>query len=506
MAEMGLLWPIHPQPQPDELLSSWMIRLAHANRFKVHSFYARFFGRERQVWTRDIDHFAPPWLLQGLSLQSGVSIERLEKLTLRHLESIVFERFNEKGGTRWVMPLSVYHRTRRAYGQQYCPICLYEDTVPYLRWHWRLALMAVCAAHEVLLEDRCLACHRPLAPHRIDTARNCAAPAYHLPIHQCAYCRCTLARASARSVTQDTGWQTYISNVIAAGHAVIAGRPVYSHLYFDGLRFIMSGLHRAHGVGRAAVFERLLPGERAARLREAIQLTQSWPDEFLAKCASLPRPYTLFAMGRSDMPWWLASVLTEHVRQTPAPLSPAEAKAIVSAVSGLSGACTAHAARRFSGRDISRLLMPQTVSDILAAELIARLDAEMRVGPRSNRRILLRDKTMFLMARALHLNVSQLLAMRVSRQGRVKKGDGSLLVMSQLAHVARDSLQSYLRAVRPTLLGAADEDSLFISMNGVPLGRSAVGMRFSRAVYIAGLQDVVPGWLAWVRGQSSASE
>ena len=93
MAEVGSIWPLHPQPQPDELLSSWMIRLAHANRFKVHSFYSQFFGRERQVWTRDIDHFAPSWLLHGLSMRSGLSIERLERLTLRHLESTVFERF-----------------------------------------------------------------------------------------------------------------------------------------------------------------------------------------------------------------------------------------------------------------------------------------------------------------------------------------------------------------------------------------------------------------------------
>ncbi|ANH73899.1 hypothetical protein ACS15_0283 [Ralstonia insidiosa] len=56
-----------------------------------------------------------------------------------------------------------------------------------------------------------------------------------------------------------TGWQTHISNVIGTGYAVVGGHPVYSHLYFDGLRFIMGGLHRARGAGRTAAFERLPP-------------------------------------------------------------------------------------------------------------------------------------------------------------------------------------------------------------------------------------------------------
>jgi len=444
VAEVGPIWPLHPQPQPDELLSSWMIRLAHANRFKIHSFYSQFFGRERQVWTRDIDHFAPSWLLQGLSVRSGLPIDRLERLTLLHLESTVFEHFNEKGVTRWVMPLSVYHRTRRAYGQHYCPVCLYEDQMPYLRWHWRLALMAVCTTHGVLLEDRCLACHRPLAPHRFDTAKGCAAPACDLPIHQCAYCCFELAQKSGRLMPHGTGWQTHISNVIGAGYAVIGGCPVYSHLYFDGLRFIMGGLHRARGAGRTAVFERLPPDERAARLEEAICLTQSWPNEFLTKCASLPHPYTMFAAGRSDLPWWLASVLTEHVRQTPAPLSVAEVGAIVSAVSRLSGVHTAHAARNISGIDISRMFAQPLVSDAVANELIDCLDAAQLY-----RRILLRDKAMFLVARELRLDVSQLLEAGKRDERRwVIAGDVA-------AHPRGDGRPAVLLAIRSTRAAAA---------------------------------------------------
>jgi len=316
--------------------------------------------------------------------------------------------------------------------------------MPYLRWHWRLALMAVCTTHGVLLEDRCLACHRPLAPHRFDTAKGCAAPACDLPIHQCAYCCFELAQKSGRLMPHGTGWQTHISNVIGAGYAVIGGCPVYSHLYFDGLRFIMGGLHRARGAGRTAVFERLPPDERAARLEEAICLTQSWPNEFLTKCASLPHPYTMFAAGRSDLPWWLASVLTEHVRQTPAPLSVAEVGAIVSAVSRLSGVHTAHAARNISGIDISRMFAQPLVSDAVANELIDCLDAAQLY-----RRILLRDKAMFLVARELRLDVSQLLEAGKRDERRwVIAGDVA-------AHPRGDGRPAVLLAIRSTRAAAA---------------------------------------------------
>jgi hypothetical protein len=72
------LWPVHSRPLPGELLSSWMIRLAQGNGFKVHGFYAQYFGKHRQIWTRDIDRCTPSWLIVGLSEKTGVPVERIE--------------------------------------------------------------------------------------------------------------------------------------------------------------------------------------------------------------------------------------------------------------------------------------------------------------------------------------------------------------------------------------------------------------------------------------------
>src|SRR5437867_4319159 len=38
---------------------------------------------------------------------------------------------------------------------RYCPICLKEDTEPYLRIWWRLLLIPICLKHEVFLQTGC---------------------------------------------------------------------------------------------------------------------------------------------------------------------------------------------------------------------------------------------------------------------------------------------------------------------------------------------------------------
>lgn len=73
-----------------------MIRVARDNGFRVHSFYAAHFRRERQIWNRDIDHHASVWVLDGLEAHTGLQRARLEAMTLRAFESVVFERFNSK--------------------------------------------------------------------------------------------------------------------------------------------------------------------------------------------------------------------------------------------------------------------------------------------------------------------------------------------------------------------------------------------------------------------------
>lgn len=75
------LWPIRYKPLPDELLSSWLVRLAHGHGLKVQTFCNLMFGNRRQVWNRDIDRLAPDWLVEALALHTGTPMELARRTT-----------------------------------------------------------------------------------------------------------------------------------------------------------------------------------------------------------------------------------------------------------------------------------------------------------------------------------------------------------------------------------------------------------------------------------------
>jgi hypothetical protein len=161
-----VLWPIHFKPQPDELLSSWMIRLAHAHALKIHTFGRLLHGSDLQIWNRDIDRQAPEWLIDGLCWNTATSRERGYETTLRAYEGILFPAYRDSYVLKWILPLQMYHQTRKGYGLQFCPRCLVEDREPYFRKRWRVALYTYCSIHECLLHDRCPHCAAPVIFHR----------------------------------------------------------------------------------------------------------------------------------------------------------------------------------------------------------------------------------------------------------------------------------------------------------------------------------------------------
>lgn len=133
----GELWPAHPKPLPDELLSSWIVRIASANGLKLQTFCDRVFGKEHQLWNRDIDRHAPPWLLASLARHTGTPIKHVRDATLEVYRGRLYRRKHDAGQLRWILPAGVYHRTRRHFGVQFCPQCLAEDHEPYFRTRWR---------------------------------------------------------------------------------------------------------------------------------------------------------------------------------------------------------------------------------------------------------------------------------------------------------------------------------------------------------------------------------
>jgi hypothetical protein len=164
------LWPIRYKPLPDELLSCWLVRLAHGHGLKVQTFCNLIFGNRRQVWNRDIDRLAPTWLVDELSRRTGTSPEMAWSTTLRTYEGLLYPKFRMSGALHWILALKMYHRKREGYGLQFCPACLTGDATPYFRKCWRVAFNTVCTRHGTMLLDRCPKCGAAIAVHRLDIA------------------------------------------------------------------------------------------------------------------------------------------------------------------------------------------------------------------------------------------------------------------------------------------------------------------------------------------------
>lgn len=210
----GRLWPAHPKPLPDELLSSWLVRIARANGLKLQTFCVQVFGKERQLWNRDIDRLAPAWLLRSMSEHTGTPLQHVANTTLLRYQGTLYDRWRSTGQLRWILCAGMYHRKRRAFGTLYCPRCLAEDAEPYFRTRWRVAVLCHCAQHGLELLDRCPQCEEPIAFHRQELGKPQSVDAG--PMSNCHACGADLRDASTKAAEFYDGSILTVSNSIAA--------------------------------------------------------------------------------------------------------------------------------------------------------------------------------------------------------------------------------------------------------------------------------------------------
>lgn len=241
------LWPARPAPYPDELLSSWLVRLAYTHGLKVQTFCSRAFGNQFQIWNRDIDRLAPAWLLDTLSQKTGKPLTQVMATTLRAYEGKLYPNYHASGPLRWLLPLQIFHRKRLGYGLQFCPHCLASDPEPYYRRAWRVALYTFCPRHHMLL-DRCPECQQGIAFHRQELGKPTQWVAYSLAF--CSHCGFDL-RLAPTTPAERWNERTFQSWEKAL-RLIQAGAP-------DSTRFDYDKLAILHHICALMVSKRLAP-------------------------------------------------------------------------------------------------------------------------------------------------------------------------------------------------------------------------------------------------------
>jgi len=295
--------PLHPRRQRDELLSSWIVRLARANRIKVHTLCIRLGGNMAPIWTRDVDRMAPAWLITRLSQLTARPESEIRQGSLADLAELVDVDHHPNGNSTWLLPLGIWHRQRLKFGLQFCPICLRMDDAPYIRRAWRLAFYTECEHHHTLLADRCPKCGKPHAYFRGELGNRDAVAAPSMAF--CSHCgfdlgltpvdrfewpdwQTTIAMRNLQFMC-DFGWTTLNGRAFAtASDLLLVVRQVITVLssptkdgqLYDAVADQMwpQG-YQALG-SRGESYERRGVHERNRLFGMAIWLLQDWPDRF----------------------------------------------------------------------------------------------------------------------------------------------------------------------------------------------------------------------------------
>ena len=159
---------LHPKPEDDELLSSWMVRVALAHDTMPWSFYNMHFPEYKNIiFSRDLDVWAPNEFINKLARKSGYAAEELYGLTLRSLIGTMLPEFNPSCMNKYFSYIKVRGRSNKLYGQKFCSDCLKEDKTPYFRKEWRLKSVNRCKKHNLQLRDRCPNCGIPISFYRV---------------------------------------------------------------------------------------------------------------------------------------------------------------------------------------------------------------------------------------------------------------------------------------------------------------------------------------------------
>lgn len=327
------LWPAHVKPQEDELLSSWLVRLAMAHGVKLHTFCSTVWPG-KQIWTRDIDKCADDAILNVLSQRTAVDKNAVIKTTLAAYAGYLYERHNPYGNTFWIMPLGIYHRKHQQYGLQFCPRCLTEDKRPYYRRRWRLAFVTCCESHSIKLLDRCYRCHVPINFHRDEMGTR----ARYSPtsMFRCYQCRIDLRKSILDpSDPIIKGFQVKLMEAISQGWIEIRGYgPVHSHLYFSVLHQLMrllamgkrakvfrDAISRGHRIENPTLtlskehrgIEYLNVAARTTLVNMARCLLEEWPDRFIEICSENKIWSSTLLRDFDSPPFWFWSVIHDHL-------------------------------------------------------------------------------------------------------------------------------------------------------------------------------------------------
>lgn len=498
-------WPFHVRPLADELLSSWMVRFAHAHGYKLERLCRKLYGRGHGLWSTDVDRQAREAVVEILAAASATPLQAASKTTLAEYVSagLLPGEVDHGGYAPWILPLHLHHRLRRQPGLLYCPLCLAEGT-PYYRRTWRLAFITMCTRHAINLLDRCPHCGEPVMIHRADMARRTSAP-QEGTLRRCWHCRQDLTHTQAARSTPDLQRVTAgLKQVLQRGFVAWGSNPnLHSIPYLDGVR-VLAKEATAQLVQRPARFETLSLEDRRRVMARLAQWLRDWPDAFLRTVGTGKlRLHSQVVNRDRPLPFWIEESVDGARRHQLPQRSMEELQAIAEQLSS-SGHKDIAAFRRVHSVHLGRgayMLLRRTVSNEHHEELLTQLDHDVAgTADERYRMAFLQDKLMFCLFRFTELSMDKVCSLEAAFVPDLPDLDTADIWWNAPSNrvLALKALQHHVRRIRPKWTSIASHRMVFVSpFTQRPMGGTALQSRFLQAVKRAHLTAPIPSMNAY---------
>lgn len=153
-------------PQSGEVLSGYLIRLAHVCG-QVPTAFFPFRLRQPHFWCYDVDRGMSTDGMAALQALCSLPALELEAMTLAStVQALTPTHYSPSphGVIPWLNALHTRTLAMRLPAFQFCPLCLAEGSS--LRKEWRLSFVTCCDRHGRPLQNCCAKCGSPFVPFR----------------------------------------------------------------------------------------------------------------------------------------------------------------------------------------------------------------------------------------------------------------------------------------------------------------------------------------------------
>jgi len=324
--------PARRRPFPDELVTSWLTRLARANALKVQEILTLANeGRRHNLLNHDLDASLPTHVVTGMARLCAIPADEIIGLTLdAKADRLISFEISKTGTRRWTLPVTRRNRKPTSNWIQLCIECLRQDDIPYLRQHWRYAFMTICPTHGCLLIDACPCCGMvfDFAASDADLERTRGI----LPITVCGHCYRDVRTSDYVAQIADKRTHRYQRALLKAtrrGWTRIRSHGwVYSQQVLDVLHRLLRLVRTSEGLQRllkdcngesssadagcrmpSGRFETWSLNDRHRAMQWVSTLLRRWPETFVTRCLRL-HVYSYALLGhRGVAPYWFVSVV-----------------------------------------------------------------------------------------------------------------------------------------------------------------------------------------------------